>query len=197
MTATLDELDTVRSSAPDFGLPPGPEKLTGWDKDRLTSASVPDIHEGKPRPVADVVDGVHLREDQKSLKTVVAELSTEDDLLPLQKKLEEAFELGGSLSGKQRTDATYEIFAAINDLITSRQRDTTGFTPSQMREYERKWLRMKNGWGVGLLKLFKSIGVKLEVKCSIGTSYLNVLKQFWGKSLVLMFLMNRQRLMPV
>ena len=138
MTATLDELDTVRSSAPDFGLPPGPEKLTGWDKDRLTGASVPDIHEGKPRPVADVVDGVHLREDQKALKTVVAELSTEDDLLPLQKKLEEAFELGGSLSGKQRTDATYEIFAAINDLITSRQRDTTGFTPSQMREYEKE-----------------------------------------------------------
>jgi len=138
MTATLDELDTVRSSAPDFGLPPGPEKLTGWDKDRLTGSSVPDIHEGKPRPVADVVDGVHLREDQKALKTVVAELSTEDDLLPLQKKLEEAFELGGSLSGKQRTDATYEIFAAINDLITSRQRDTTGFTPSQMREYEKE-----------------------------------------------------------
>jgi hypothetical protein len=138
MTATLDELDTVRSSAPDFGLPPGPDKLTGWDKDRLTGSSVPDIHEGKPRPVADVVDGVHLREDQKALKTVVAELSTEDDLLPLQKKLEEAFELGGSLSGKQRTDATYEIFAAINDLITSRQRDTTGFTPSQMREYEKE-----------------------------------------------------------
>ncbi len=138
MTATLDELDTVRSSAPDFGLPPGPEKLTGWDKDRLTGSSVPDIHEGKPRPVADVVDGVHLREDQKALKTVVAELSTEDDLLPLQKKLEEAFELGGSLSGKQLTDATYEIFAAINDLITSRQRDTTGFTPSQMREYEKE-----------------------------------------------------------
>jgi len=132
--ATIDDLDDAgdevvsfmaRSSDdidPNFGLPPGPDSPTEWDRERLATADSLDTFTQPPTSIS-ALDGEGLREDQKSLNRIVAEASTEEDLVPLREALQAAVEDEGSPlyaeaeRGTLREEETFKVLEALDDLI--------------------------------------------------------------------------------
>ena len=120
--STIDDVDRAVSADPNFGLPPGPDSPTEWDRERLATADVIDRYDSPPTSIS-ALDGEGLREDQKSLNRMVAEATTEEDLVPLREALRKAVEDEGSPLYQQAElgvfsdEKTFKVIEALDDLI--------------------------------------------------------------------------------
>jgi len=192
--ATIDDLDDAgdevvsfmaRSSDdidPNFGLPPGPDSPTEWDRERLSNA---DRLDGFTQPPTNIsaLDGEGLREDQKSLNRVVAEAATEEDLVPLQEALRQAVEDEGSPlyleaeRGSLSDEKTFKVIQALDDLIAFRSSsDESADQQQRIREAEEELaIQLRNAighhWGAARSEVFHWDFLSERVQTVLGDEF--------------------------
>jgi len=192
--ATIDDLDDAgdevvsfmaRSSDdidPNFGLPPGPDSPTEWDRERLSNA---DRLDGFTQPPTNIsaLDGEGLREDQKSLNRFVAEAATEEDLVPLQEALRQAVEDEGSPlyleaeRGSLGDEKTFKVIQALDDLIAFRSSsDESADQQQRIREAEEELaIQLRNAighhWGSARSEVFHWDFLSERVQTVLGDEF--------------------------
>ncbi len=181
--STIDDVDRAVSADPNFGLPPGPDSPTEWDRERLATADSLDTFTQPPTSIS-ALDGEGLREDQKSLNRIVAEASTEEDLVPLREALQVAVEdedsplYAEAERGTLREEETFKVLEALDDLIAIKTElgDARGEQQQRLRKAEEDLaLRLRRAigyhWGLSRSEVFHWDFLSERVETVLGDEF--------------------------
>ena len=170
--------------SPTLGVPddPGPDRVTGWDRDRLTASVHRFISEDPFLPASDLIDGVHLGPEQKSLSTVVSDTSVED-LTSLRDNLKALFETGSISSQSQSSEVSWQFIGTLDEIIELRGRDTSNLNPEEMEAHREELANFERAlsedvvgavqahWGSARSEIFHWDFLSDRVKTVLGEEY--------------------------